>query len=391
MPPKITGKAILERWRTFIAEHKTTPVESGGAGHALAVFTRQKLAAGHLSTSEIAELNRLKREASRASRTNSGDAHPAVVPGVGAEHGAAGDSGVEQPAAGEHAVAQSAKASAGSSDSSGVKQPAARSKNEEGAQPRKRLCLGAQAPTSPAIAAAPSSGSSIAQPAPFSCSAEGGVNKPAAIESSSSGVAQSAAAKQCPSRAGCVLNTESNGIVQPAASCQKLRSTMVFMKILEPVWASEVADGQKMFECVANKTKWQNQVKQLSSGDLFIVVMKGRDKVNAVCEVASPAIVKETNRDVLKSKLQESRHEALEAYLDDAASFDYVEFKQVFDCRSVFSEFNTAASLELVGLALPRTPLVGLLRPDVIDAQWHNRLYECMQQATPRMPVSLGT
>ena len=28
---------------------------------------------------------------------------------------------------------------------------------------------------------------------------------------------------------------------------------------------------------------------------------------------------------------------------------------------------------------------------DVIDAQWHNRLYECMQQATPRMPVSLGT
>ena len=108
MPPKIIGKAILERWRTFIAEHKTTPVESSGAGHALAVLTRQKLAAGHLSRSEIAELNRLKREASRASSTNSGDAHPAVATGVGAEHGAAGDSGVEQPVAGEHAVAQSA-------------------------------------------------------------------------------------------------------------------------------------------------------------------------------------------------------------------------------------------------------------------------------------------
>ena len=62
MPPKILGKAILERWRTFIAEHKTTPVESGGAGHALAVLTRQKLAAGHFSRSEIAELNRLQRE-----------------------------------------------------------------------------------------------------------------------------------------------------------------------------------------------------------------------------------------------------------------------------------------------------------------------------------------
>ena len=85
MPPKITGKALLERWRTFIAEHKATPVESGGVGHALAVLTRQKLAAGHLSRSEIAELNRLKREASRVSSTNSGDAHPAVALAVAAE------------------------------------------------------------------------------------------------------------------------------------------------------------------------------------------------------------------------------------------------------------------------------------------------------------------
>ena len=63
MPPKITGRAILERWRTFIAEHRAIPAERSGAGHALAVLTRQKLAAGHLSKSEIAELNRLKRNA----------------------------------------------------------------------------------------------------------------------------------------------------------------------------------------------------------------------------------------------------------------------------------------------------------------------------------------
>ncbi len=113
------------------------------------------------------------------------------------------------------------------------------------------------------------------------------------------------------------------------------------MKILEHIWANEVADGQKMFECVANRKMWQNQFKQLCSGDLFIVVMKG-DKVSAVCEVASPAILKETNRDVLKSKLQESRHEALDAYLDGAESFDYVEFKHVFDCRCVLSESSTA-------------------------------------------------
>ena len=93
---------------------------------------------------------------------------------------------------------------------------------------------------------------------------------------------------------------------------------------------------------------------------------------------------------MLKSKLQESHHEALDAYLDGAESFDYVEFKHVFDCRHVLSESSTAAFLERVGLALPKTPLVGLLRPVVIDAQWHSRLHEYMQQAILHLPVSLA-
>ena len=211
------------------------------------------------------------------------------------------------------------------------------------------------------------------------------------VESSSSGVAQSAAAKQPTSHAGRVLHTGSSDVAQLASTCQGPRSTVLFMKILEPIWAIEVADGQKMFECVANKTKWHNQFKQLASGDLIIIVMKSRDKVSAVCEVASPATVKETNRDVLKSKLQESRHEALDAYLDGAESFDYVEFKHVFDCRCLLSVSSTAAFLERVGLALPETPLVGLLRPVVIDAQWHSRLNEYMQQAVLRLPVSTAT
>ena len=125
---------------------------------------------------------------------------------------------------------------------------------------------------------------------------------------------------------------------------------MLLMKIVEPLWASEVADGQKMFECVAKKTKLQNQFKQMASGDLLIVVMKGRDRVSAVCEVASAATVKETNRDVLKSKLQKSSHKALDAYLDAAESFDYVEFKHVLNCRRILSESSTAAFLERVGL-----------------------------------------
>ena len=145
MPPKLTGKALLERWKTFIEEHKSAPTETDGAGHALARCTRDKLAAGHLSRSEIAELNRLKGEVTRASSTNSGDAHPAVASAVGAKPGAASrcDSGVKQSAAAEPVVPESAKAFASYSDSSGVKQPAAHSKNEDDVQPQKRLCLGA--------------------------------------------------------------------------------------------------------------------------------------------------------------------------------------------------------------------------------------------------------
>ena len=93
---------------------------------------------------------------------------------------------------------------------------------------------------------------------------------------------------------------------------------------------------------------------------------------------------------MLKSKLQESRHEALDAYLDGAESFDYVEFKHVFDCRCFLSVSSTAAFLDHVGLALPKSPLVGLLRPVVLDKQWHSRLHEYMQLAILRLPVSLA-
>ena len=94
---------------------------------------------------------------------------------------------------------------------------------------------------------------------------------------------------------------------------------------------------------------------------------------------------------MLKNKIQESRHKALDAYLDGAESFDYVEFKHVFDCRCFLSVSSTAAFLDHVGLALPKSPLVGLLRPVVLDEQWHSRLHEYMQQAVLRLPVSLAT
>jgi hypothetical protein len=100
---------------------------------------------------------------------------------------------------------------------------------------------------------------------------------------------------------------------QRRASTPEPRAPSVFMKVLEPMWAEEVAAGQKMFECVANKKTWQNQFKEVASGDLFIVVAKGTGEVAAVGEVASPAVVKATDREALKRKLPEGRHEALDA------------------------------------------------------------------------------
>ena len=165
---------------------------------------------------------------------------------------------------------------------------------------------------------------------------------------------------------------------------KQLRAPKIFMKVLYPIWANAIADGYKRFECVATKKRWTNQFKQLRSGDFIILIRKGGLEVNAVCEVASAATIKETNREVLKGKLQGAFHDELDLYLRGATSFDYIEFKQVFDCRSIVS----SCLLERLGLQIPKIPLVGLLRPVGTDGQWHNRLHECMELAVRRPPVS---
>ena len=376
MPPKLTGKDVLERWRSFIKEHKTAPVESGGAGHALAECTRRKLAAGHLSRSEIAELNRLKGEASRASSTNSDEAHPAAAPGVGAEHGYR--SGVEQPVAGEHAIVQSAKIHTDSAASQPAEPPGSfgihhaadtTDINFEHCQDlleRQQEHIETLKSMLPDVKTRPSDSRIMEladrlkvpeqgdrQPLPLDlmfkrvqqqfhdevCELQGKSRtmsstnlaaKKASVgsagtgsggshhaspsnrieegESPSSDLAQCASAKKRPRHTGRIPHTGSSDIEQLTDTRQELRPTMIFLKILEPIWAIEVADGQKMFECVANKGRWQNQFKQLASGDIIVICIKGQNKVSAVCEVASTATVKETNREVLKSKLQESRH-----------------------------------------------------------------------------------
>ena len=103
----------------------------------------------------------------------------------------------------------------------------------------------------------------------------------------------------------------------------------VVLKVIDSMWASDVAAGTKFFECIANR-RWNNLFKGLTAGDLFIVAEKGTLKIAAVGEVASAPRTKVAERDVLYYMLPPYRHSALDVYLADAATFDFVQFKLVY-------------------------------------------------------------
>ena len=104
----------------------------------------------------------------------------------------------------------------------------------------------------------------------------------------------------------------------------------VVLKVIEMVWAQEVAAGNKHFECVANKHAWLNRFKGLRSGDLFVVVTKGDLQVAAVCEVAASPSTKVEDVEVLHLMLPPALHTDLAAYLEESSSFDFVMFRMVW-------------------------------------------------------------
>ena len=103
----------------------------------------------------------------------------------------------------------------------------------------------------------------------------------------------------------------------------------VVLKVIDSIWASDIAAGRKFFESVANR-RWNNLFKGLTAGDLFIVAEKGTLEIAAVGEVASAPRTKVAERDALYYMLPPDRHSALDVYLADAATFDFVQFKLVY-------------------------------------------------------------
>ena len=104
----------------------------------------------------------------------------------------------------------------------------------------------------------------------------------------------------------------------------------VVLKVIEKIWAQEVAAGNKYFECVANRKAWSNIFKGLKSGDFFIVVVKGNLQVAAVCEVAGGPSTKVEDVEVLHSMLPPALYTDLAAYLEESSSFDFVMFRKAY-------------------------------------------------------------
>jgi hypothetical protein len=120
--------------------------------------------------------------------------------------------------------------------------------------------------------------------------------------------------------------------------CGVVDWTCVYAKSIAPIWANDVADGKKFFECAANKmsngkVRWSNMFKSVHPGDYFVIVETGTSLVCAVAEVSSMPFARHTDRAELMAMVPPIRRAALTEYLGDAHSFDYVTFSRVFDMR----------------------------------------------------------
>jgi len=146
-------------------------------------------------------------------------------------------------------------------------------------------------------------------------------------------------------------------IADLVSCCTPVRDAKrVVLKLIEPIWASDVAAGNKFFECVANKTHWGNAFKGLTAGDLFIVAHRGTFQVAAIGEIASTPRTKVSDRAVLYAMLLPERRAAIDAYLVDAATFDFVQFRkvhrppQLLEARDMLRRVGAAAPAQWQGV-----------------------------------------
>jgi len=111
----------------------------------------------------------------------------------------------------------------------------------------------------------------------------------------------------------------------------RLPGGRVFVKAVREEFVTATADGEKFFEC----SKKSQIFKKLNAGDLLLLMQtQSQQRVVAVGEVAHPAVSRESKRAVLYDRLPCRLHDPLDAYLDTADAFDYVQFNKVYDLRT---------------------------------------------------------
>ena len=118
---------------------------------------------------------------------------------------------------------------------------------------------------------------------------------------------------------------------------QRLPGARVFVKAVWEEFVTATAAGEKFFE----SSNAKNMFRELDAGDLLLLVQtRSQQRVAAVAEVAHPAVSRERNRAVLYDRLPRRLHGSLNAYLDRADAFDYVQFRKVYDLRDCNSKLQ---------------------------------------------------
>eukprot|EP00973_Karenia_brevis_P096385 12431531-Karenia_brevis.AAC.2 len=109
-------------------------------------------------------------------------------------------------------------------------------------------------------------------------------------------------------------------------------SKRVALKVLDSIWATEIASGRKFFDSATNNNKYwsKNWFKGFKAGDLFVISVKGTNQVAAVAEVASPPNKRVEDTNILYSMLHKDRHADLDRYLNGVESVDFILFRKIF-------------------------------------------------------------
>jgi len=170
----------------------------------------------------------------------------------------------------------------------------------------------------------------------------------------------------------------------------------IVAKILQPPWDSDVANGDKRFECVRNKPGRRcGQLTNLRANDFFVILgAETSCTAMAVGRIGGPPENDVRNKSVLYDALMPVRKRALDQYLKDAPTFNYVLFDQVYDLRPL--RIKVADLAVRIKMPVKAWHFQGLVHLSVNDREAPEALARfldanCRAHTFPRVPAVPAT